>query len=271
MKIPTSHLILLALVALTGCSGSIPAAGRPDAGPPTSTSFPGFDTWSYPGDDFMNSWRQSSPYQWVGYYLPAPCHRDTSFNGRRQFLTQTGWGIAAIYVGQQTFDGQEPAEVTQTTVCSSSLLTAEQGARDGQDAISRTLAEGFPSGSVIYLDIERMERVTPQMVTYYQAWLKALLTDGRFRPGTYAHVANAAALYNVAQNLQQQSGVTASIPFWIAGGQGFTLDSAPQDVGATYARIWQGVLDVTRTWGGRSLRIDENVATTRSPSAPAPY
>jgi hypothetical protein len=254
----------IALLAAVACTGTLPTPPRS----PASPSFAGFDTWRYPGDDHMRTWRQASPYQWVGYYLPAPCHRDTSFSGRRRFLTDTGWGIAVIYVGQQTFDGQQPAEVTESTLCSSALLTAEQGRRDAMDAIAKTAAEGFPPGSVIYLDIERMERVTPAMVTYYQAWIRGVLSDGRYRPGTYAHVANAAALYNVAQTLQQQSGITASIPFWIAGGRGFTLSSAPQDVGAIYARIWQGVLDVTRTWGGRSLLTDENVATSRSPSAP---
>ena len=54
----------------------------------------GVHYFSYPGDEHMRTWRQASPYQWVGYYLPAPCHRDTSFSGRRQFLTESasrGW------------------------------------------------------------------------------------------------------------------------------------------------------------------------------------
>jgi hypothetical protein len=237
------------------------------ATPPTPV-YPGFDTWRYPGDDVMNSWRQSSPYRWVGYYLPSPCHRDPSFSGRRTFLSGTGWGIAVIYVGQQTFDGQQPAEVTQSTVCSSALLTAARGVIDGQDAIASAASEGFPEGTVIYLDIERMARITPQMVEYYESWLRTVSADGRYSVGTYAHVANAAAFYNVAQTLVHGTGVETSIPFWIAGGTGFTLASSPEAVGARYARIWQGVLDVDRTWSGRTLRIDENVAVRPSPSAP---
>ncbi len=38
----------------------------------------GFDTYSYPGDDAMLAWRDEGvPYEWVGYYLPAPCHRSS--------------------------------------------------------------------------------------------------------------------------------------------------------------------------------------------------
>jgi hypothetical protein len=257
--------ILLPMLALLlyGCGVpiAIPTVGeRP--------SYPGFDTWRYPGDDVMTIWRQSSPYRWMGYYLPAPCHRGTSFVGKRQFLTQTGWGIAVLYVGQQQFEGQTPAEITETTICSSRLLTAERGTIDGQDAIARTQSEGFPPGSVIFLDVERVDRLSPELIAYYQSWLRTVATDGRYRVGTYAHVANAAALYTVAQPVLQQAGITTGIPFWIAGGQGFSLDAQPERVGYRFAEIWQGVLDVNRTWGGRTVHIDENVARYPSPSAP---
>jgi hypothetical protein len=256
------HSFWLALFLLGGCG--IPL-GTPAVAP---SVYPGFDTWRYPGDDLMLAWRQSSPYRWVGYYLPAPCHRATTFSGKRSFLSDAGWGIAIIYVGQQLFEGHTPAEITETTLCSSLLLTAEQGESDGRDAIERTRAEGFPPGSVIFLDIERMDRIAPEMVEYYQAWLRTVIEDGTYRPGTYAHVANAAGLYNVAQSTLRTLGSTASIPFWIAGGTGFTLDSPPDAVGYRFAAIWQGVLDTQRTWGGRSLEVDENVARHPSPSAP---
>jgi hypothetical protein len=260
MKIRNGFAVLLLGAAGCGVQVVPPVAER--------AIFPGFDTWRYPGDDLMVEWRQSSPYRWVGYYLPAPCHRSESFSGKRQFLAQSGWGIAVLYVGQQTFDGQTPAEITETTVCSSRLLTSERGVIDGRDAISRSQAEGFPPGSVIFLDVERMERIPPEMVDYYQSWLRTVVEDGRYRPGTYAHLANAAGLYTLAQTVLQQVGGESEIPFWIAGGSGFTLDSPPEAVGYRFAEIWQGVLDADRTWGGRTLRVDENVARRPSPSAP---
>ena len=61
----------------------------------------GFDTSKYPGDDAMKAWRDDGSYEWVGYYLPsAPCHRDASWAGKREQLSQMGWGLAGVYVGQ---------------------------------------------------------------------------------------------------------------------------------------------------------------------------
>lgn len=255
-------LIVLVSPIVTGCGVSLPApSARVD-------TYPGFDTWRYPGDDLMNVWRRASPYRWVGYYLPSPCHRDTSFSGKRDFLTQGGWGIAVLYVGQQLFEGQVPAEITESTLCTSRFLTTERGGIDGRDAVARAAAEGFPPGTVIFLDIERTETIPTAMIDYYQAWIRAVMSDGRYRPGTYAHVGNSAALYSVAQTLLQRAGETESIPFWIAGGSGFSLEAAPRDVRYSFAAIWQGVLDIRRSWGGRELAVDENVARSPSPSLP---
>src|SRR5690606_13546238 len=135
------------LILLAGCATARPAAT------PERPGYAGFDTWRYPGDDVIRAWRDSSPYRWIGYYLPSPCHRDSSFVGTRERLASAGWGIAILYVGQQLFEGQTPAEIDETTLCSSQLLTAERGAVDARDAIALAQAEGFPTGSIVYLDI----------------------------------------------------------------------------------------------------------------------
>ncbi|HEX7239252.1 MAG TPA: hypothetical protein VF263_03220, partial [Longimicrobiaceae bacterium] len=82
------------------------------------------------------------------------------------------------------------------------------------------------------------------------------------------HRENASALYTLAQAAYLHAGRNAMPPFWVTGGTGFALDQPPTAVGLPFARVWQGALDVDRTWGGVTLRIDENVASQRSPSAP---
>jgi len=57
-------------------------------------------------------------------------------------------------------------------------------------------------------------------------------------------------------------------PFWIASSTGFAITSAPTNVGLTYATVWQGLLDVSLSWGGMSATIDVDVASTPSPSSP---
>jgi hypothetical protein len=74
-------------------------------GPERAGRHLGFDTYAYPGDDVMLAWRHNDvPYEWVGYYLPATCHKGRTWVGKRERLEQMGWGMAVIYVGQQTWE-----------------------------------------------------------------------------------------------------------------------------------------------------------------------
>ena len=52
----------------------------------------GFDTNIYPGDKAMTAWKQSGEYEWVGYYLKAPCHSDNSWLGTRERLGEPRLG-----------------------------------------------------------------------------------------------------------------------------------------------------------------------------------
>lgn len=255
-------LLAAALLLLGACAAP--------AGTPRAPTYPGFDTSLYPGAETLRVWMEESPYRWIGYYLPAPCHRERSWVGRRGEIERMGWGIAILYVGQQAFEGQEPADSAAGTpiICSSTLLTPEQGGLDARDAADGAAREGFPHGSVIYLDVENMRVIPQSMRTYYSAWQREILRDGRYLPGTYAHQANAVALLPLAETAYREAGRTGTPPFWVAGGRDFGLDRPAWAIGLPFVRVWQGVLDVRRTWGGRTLLVDENVATSPSPSAP---
>jgi hypothetical protein len=267
----TAALLALAAVATACTDVSTILAPVPDG-----ESHPGFDTSLYPGDAAMRAWSGAgSPYEWVGYYLPAPCHKDTSWSGRRGLLASLGWGMAVLYVGQQTWEGvaaagmpaTSPARAAQSTTCSRTLLSGAQGTVEGFDAAGRAASEGFAPGATIYLDVEYMSAVTDAMRDYYRSWAAAVLADGRYRPGIYCHTANAATIHaDVMAELGAVDYMGAR--FWIAGGSGFTLERSPADVGYPFASAWQGKLDVSRTWNGVTLGIDESVADRPSPSQP---
>lgn len=235
----------------------------------------GFDTHSYPGERAMRTWKQSAPYEWVGYYLPAPCHADDSWSGTRQTLDDMGWGTAVIYVGQQTWQGiREPspeaverARREGTLRCHSSLVTASQGTAEAGDAVRRTAAEGFVEGTVIFLDIEHMDRTTPQMRDYARHWVRAVLADGRYRPGIYVHTSNAATIFDDASVEYDAAGLDEAPPFWVAGGGSFDTSKTPRAAGQPFTAVWQGLLDVSRSWGGIRLPIDVNMAASPSPSS----
>ncbi len=267
----------------------------------------GFDTSKYPGDDAMQAWRDDGSYEWVGYYLPAPCHRDASWSGKRQQLTRTGWGLAVVYVGQQTW-GKTPGKAELVTKyvkrrvrqvrkrnghhvisyvtkrvpvkvlvqpraepnssCSTHYVSADRGRAEASDAIARTQAEGFPAGTVIFLDIEHMNDVPKAMRDYYEAWTAGVLADGRYRPGFYAHTANAALIYRDVKSVYDSLNVTGEPPFWVAGNTAeFAPGKAPSDVGHAFAAVWQGVLDRVEERNGHRMPIDVSVAAVPSPSA----
>lgn len=260
--------LLAALLFIVGC------APRPGTAPEPA-AVPGFDLWQYPGAERMATFAAEAPYRWVGYYLASPCRRDASWTGRRAEIEGLGLGLAALYVGQQTFDEATTQPdldgiAAGTVNCSRALLTAERGRQDGADAVTQMAREGFPEGSIVYLNVERMERTPWAMTNYLRAWFGEVLRDGRFTPGAYVHVRNASELFGHARLAFEAADRRDLPPFWVAGGSGFTLDALPTDSGLPFASAWQGALDVERTFGGITLTIDENVATRANPSAPRP-
>jgi hypothetical protein len=262
--------------------GSVIVACGGDAAtsPPTDTpaAYPGFDIGVYPGDAALTAWKYpASPFRWVGDYLPAPCHRDLTWSGKRAVVQSMGWGIAAIYVGQQDW-ANIPADVaplpasasaaTENRVtCSASLLSTAQGATEAADAIARMRADGFVDGSYVYLDVEHVTTVTQPLLDYYNAWVNGLLRDGHYKPGLYVSKTNAATFH--AQIFTAPLGTSYTPPFWIAGSGGFQLiASRPTDLGFSYAQLWQGIFDVAQSYNGVTLTIDLDVASRPSPSAP---
>jgi hypothetical protein len=231
---------------------------------------PGFDTWQYPGDAALRAWREASPYKWIGYYLPAPCRRDSSWIGKRQTIQEMAYGIAVVYVGQQVFEDAPAANdlPPERIICSRALLTPEEGRRDAQDAIASAAREGFAPGTTIFLNVERVSQVTDSLAMYYETWTEEVLREGSYVPGTYVHRTNAADLFALSSDAYRRAGRTDEPSFWIAGTGGFALDQPPETVGHPFADIWQGALDVERTWGGVTLQVDENVAALPSPSGP---
>ena len=258
----------------------------------------GFDTNIYPGDGAMDAWKQSGEYEWVGYYLKGACHSDGSWAGKRERLTSNGWGLAVIYVGQQTWGRNLSTVTTQKVVtvkskhskhgkrvartmtrksivpvatasegCSASYVNAAQGMIDARDAIQKTAREGFASRTTIFLDVEYMPALPQRMRDYYRSWFETVLADGRYRPGIYAHTKNAAMIFDDVSDLYDSAGVAGDPPFWIAGARGFTPEKVPSDVGHSFATAWQGALDVVRTHNGVRLPIDISVASVASPSA----
>lgn len=147
-----------------------------------------------------------------------------------------------------------------------SLLSADQGTAEAADAVARLRSEGFADGTTVFLDVEHVTTISAPLMDYYRAWMTGVLADGHYKPGVYAHKANAPTFYD--QPLFDPHGTRYTPTFWIASWSGFSLASKPTDVGLAFAQLWQGQGNVTQKWNGITLNIDANVAAKASPSDP---
>ncbi len=214
----------------------------------------GMDTGIYPGDPVMKGLKEDFPYSFCGYYLAAPCHPGTSWMGKRANLVSMGWNLIIIYVGQQ---------VAGVSRCTRNTLTADQGAQDGDEASRVAAAEGFPTGSAIFLDLEPVDPTSAELqalLTYATSWVSQVL-QGDFLPAIYCHVKNAEAVRQAIEN----SGVTEELRFWVCGAKGFSLFEEPSDSGVAFATVWQGPT-ITQSVRGVSVSIDQNVSVLADPS-----
>lgn len=260
----TMRAALLVAAAAANVSAAAPQVARAAQDP--IDNHLGFDTSKYPGDAAMNAWKKSGKYSWVGYYLESPCRKEHSWSGKRARLTKSGWGLAVIYVGQQTWNKPIPVSNATGSDCSRRFVNASQGKVDARRAIATAQREGFDRGTVIFLDVEAMTSVPRAMRDYYKSWVRTLIADGRYRPGIYSHTKNAQQIYTDVKSVYRQAGLKGDPPFWIASTRGFTERAAPTDVGHHFADMWQGKIDITRTHNGVRLPVDISVATVPSPS-----
>lgn len=242
---------------------------------------PGFDTRRYPGDAALRVWALNSPYEWVAYYLVAPCQTGPSWVGKRNVIREAGFSTAVVFIGEQDWSGppSDSGAAAQSggKQCTVANLTTAKGAIDAARADSTAAAEGFPNGTVVYLDVERVETLSPRFTSYIRSWVHEMLASGRYVPGIYVHERNAASVRSIITAEYSVAGRRSAPPFWVAarpagaGTPASTFDLAtarPATSGFAIATIWQGLFNVSETWGGVTLVIDVNVATSADPSGP---
>jgi len=231
---------------------------------------PGFDTREYPGQAAMAEWRRSSPYQWVGYYLESPCRPQSTWTGRRAALAEQGWGFAVLYVGEQQWSDTTTHALTpgQPLRCSRVNLTAERGLADAADAVRAAGEDGFPAGTRVFLNVERVDSIGAGLAAYVGAWTRQMLESGSYEPALYAHAENVDTLRALVVAEYRRRGLEAAPAVWVARSGGFDIKAAPSESGVPYAQVWQGRFNVEEVWGETRLRMDANVSDRASPSSP---
>jgi Domain of unknown function (DUF1906) len=216
-------------------------------------SFAGFDRDDCPDLAMMARLKADTNLEWCGFYLPAPSQSGATWKGKRAALVEQGWGLAPIFVGQQIMGP------------GSHLVTMRQGRIDGLAACAALVAEGFPRGSWVYLDLENGPPFRPEQQGYVGEWVDAVEGDG-FKAGIYCSFLFAGEVRALCPSARIWVFHVKTTAPHVVGGSAFP-GYDPADSGCVYASLWQHD-DEARLSTFGDLAVDLDSAAMRDPSAP---
>lgn len=280
-------LVIFLLALLVSISGMALGLARFESHIPHPTevhNFVGFDRNQYPGDAALPVLRKS--FSFASYWLsPPPGENANSWIGKRNLMQSQGFGFLLLYQGRTS--GQLPYKKD----------SIEVGAADGKAAATAARREGFPEGSVIFLDVEEGGRFSPGYHAYLRSWAESL-TKEKFRPGIYC--SGIVVDEGEGSTIISADDIRAHIKmpdvvYWVYNdacppSPGCDVPQNPpasSASGVAYASVWQYVRSPREKKVARHCRgyasdgncyapgdtehnwfLDENVATKADPSAP---
>jgi Domain of unknown function (DUF1906) len=243
----------------------------------TARSYVGFDRNTYPGDREIQG--LSRTFAFTGFWLNnPPGATSNNWSGKRQTIRKTGMGFLVLWNGRPYKELGKNAQ--------------KLGGADAKAAVAAAQKEGFPKGTVIFLDQEEGGRLLPEQKAYLYAWIDGVTAEG-FRTGVYcsgiAATEESGAMVITAEDIQASAG-KREILYWVANDacppspgcvQGATVK--PGDSGLKFVDVWQYAqsplrADLTasckQTYDpttncyvqGTKIDVDLNVAGTRDPS-----
>ena len=246
-----------------------------------SSPYLGFDRNDYPGDANLKTLRQTFSY--TGYWLNnPPGERANTWAGHRAAVESAGFGFLVL------FNGRLYAELK--SVSNAKLV----GRSDARAAAASARQEGFPRGTIIFLDQEQGGRMLPEQKAYIYAWVDGVVAAG-FRAGVYCSGIPAPDDGNVvtAEDIRHSAGAR-KITYWAindacppAHGCAFPQQPpSPTKSGVNFAEVWQFAQSPQRrdvagqctnytrdgncyapgTSAGQGLYLDLNTATSSDPS-----
>jgi hypothetical protein len=131
----------------------------------------GMDRNDYPGDANMATLRKT--FAFTGYWLNNPPGATANtWQGKRKTIEAMGYGFLLLFNGR---DYQQ---------LKASGNAAQVGSSDAATAVKSAAGEGFPKGSILFLDQEQGGRMLPEQRAYIHAWVDGVVRGG-YRAGVY--------------------------------------------------------------------------------------
>jgi hypothetical protein len=136
-----------------------------------ATSYLGFDLNVYPGDAALPVLRKS--FSFAGYWLNTPPGaKQNTWQGKRNAVQGQGFGFLVLFNGPMSKELKSEAQ------------GRSRARDDAAQAAASAKAEGFASGTIIFLDIEEGGRLPASYHAYLAGWVDELARAG-YRAGVY--------------------------------------------------------------------------------------
>jgi hypothetical protein len=131
----------------------------------------GMDRNDYPGDVNMATLRKTLDF--TGYWLNnPPGATSNTWQGKRNTIQAMGFGFLLL------FNGRDYRQLK------ASGNAAQVGSGDAATAVKAAARDGFPRGSILFLDQEQGGRMLPEQRAYIHAWVDGVVRRG-YRAGVY--------------------------------------------------------------------------------------
>lgn len=138
---------------------------------PALASYLGFDRNDYPGDAVLDA--LAHDFVFCGYWLnPPPGEKSNTWLGKRAILRSHGFGFLVLFNGR--LDKELKSARDPKTL----------GSNDAIAAVDSAKKEGFPRGTIIFLDQEEGGRMLPEQQAYLHAWIDSVNSSG-YKGGVY--------------------------------------------------------------------------------------
>jgi len=202
----------------------------------------GFDANDYPGDALLPKFRQS--FAFVGYWLnnpPGTSAKDAAnlhpWLGHRAGLVRRGFGFLVLFNGRLERELKSAANARTL------------GASDARSAASTAQKEGFPPGTVIFVDQEEGGSMNDGQMAYLLAWFDGVTSAG-FRAGIYCSGMRANeghSQFTITANYIREHAGSRDLTYFVYNdacppGPGCVYVKAPPQPAASgvpFATIWQ--------------------------------
>ncbi|MEV6413021.1 DUF1906 domain-containing protein [Kribbella sp. NPDC051718] len=230
---------------------------------------PAFDICDAPTQSTMDAWKApNSPYRAIGIYISGASRGCAAQpNLTPQWVAaqdSAGWQFLLIDVGKQA-----PCTSFSNKISTVPATAAAEGRTAAAQAVVAAQALGFAPRSAIYSDVEHYTSTAAckaSVLSYLSGWTQELNSRG-YVGGAYVGASSGGADLASAYT---STAYTRPDNLWFAHWKNtpvLTSRFIPAGYWAAHQRVHQNEGDVSRTYGGVTLSVDENMLDLTMPPA----